>query len=194
MAYTVPKLKDFSKPSLERAAGELLAALEREAANLLTPDIDNQPCKVDWGPWKALRDNWLARKNGILTQVQEVWLKSAPKESKGDAGRQFNELKARVEEEVERVRSILRSWETRGLTTAVEVEHPGIEVPAADLERYRVEKVESVDISLPGIRRPIGAEHPVIKTRNEIVGVFESSATPSPKGRSSRPTTTISKR
>src|SRR5205807_5410741 len=27
---------------------------------------------------------------------------------------------------------------------------------------------------LPGIRRPLGAEHPVIKTMNEIVGVFRN--------------------
>ncbi len=34
--------------------------------------------------------------------------------------------------------------------------------------------VERLDITLPGIRRPIGAEHPVIKTMNEIVGVFRN--------------------
>ncbi len=32
---------------------------------------------------------------------------------------------------------------------------------------------ERVDISLPGVRRPIGAEHPVIKTVHEIVGIFQ---------------------
>src|SRR5204863_2963585 len=32
---------------------------------------------------------------------------------------------------------------------------------------------ESVDISLPGVRRPIGAEHPVMRTMREIVSVFE---------------------
>ena len=30
-----------------------------------------------------------------------------------------------------------------------------------------------VDITLPGIRRPIGAEHPIIRTMNEIVSVFQ---------------------
>jgi len=33
---------------------------------------------------------------------------------------------------------------------------------------------QPLDITLPGIRRPIGAEHPVIKTMNEIVGVFRN--------------------
>src|SRR5213075_627566 len=33
---------------------------------------------------------------------------------------------------------------------------------------------DRIDITLPGIRRPIGAEHPVIRTMNEIVGVFRN--------------------
>jgi phenylalanyl-tRNA synthetase alpha chain len=33
---------------------------------------------------------------------------------------------------------------------------------------------DRIDITLPGIRRPIGAEHPVIKTMNEIVSVFRN--------------------
>ena len=32
---------------------------------------------------------------------------------------------------------------------------------------------ERLDITLPGIHRPLGAEHPVIKTMNEIVTVFQ---------------------
>jgi phenylalanyl-tRNA synthetase alpha chain len=32
---------------------------------------------------------------------------------------------------------------------------------------------ERVDITLPGVRRRIGAEHPVVKTMHEIVGVFQ---------------------
>jgi phenylalanyl-tRNA synthetase alpha chain len=33
---------------------------------------------------------------------------------------------------------------------------------------------DRLDITLPGIRRPIGAEHPVIKALNEIVSVFKA--------------------
>src|SRR5262249_34376402 len=35
-----------------------------------------------------------------------------------------------------------------------------------------VHGIESVDVTLPGTRRPLGAEHPVIKTMNEVVGIF----------------------
>ena len=47
---------------------------------------------------KAFRDRWMARKNGILTQINDLWLKGAPKEAKREAGIRVNELKARIAE------------------------------------------------------------------------------------------------
>ena len=87
----------------------------------------------------------MARKNGILTQINDIWLKGAPKEAKREAGIRVNELKARITELVEKAH-----------------------VAGDDSQAGA-----SVDISLPGIRRPIGAEHPVMKTMHEIVGVFQ---------------------
>ena len=43
----------------------------------------------------------MARKNGILTQINDLWLKGAPKEAKREAGIRVNELKARITELVE---------------------------------------------------------------------------------------------
>jgi phenylalanyl-tRNA synthetase alpha chain len=135
VAYTVPKLKDFSPDALDKAVEKLLAALEKESAGLET-EADR----------KAFRDRWLARKDGILTQINELWLKSAPKEAKRDVGQRVNKLKREVEQKIE-----------------------------AALAQRTARKDESVlDISLPGIRRPIGAEHPIIRTQNEIVGVFKN--------------------
>jgi phenylalanyl-tRNA synthetase alpha chain len=135
MAYTVPKLKDFSPAALDKAVEKLLSALEKESASLKN-DSDK----------KAFRDRWLARKDGILTQVNELWLKAAPKEAKRDVGQRVNKLKAEVEQKIE-------------VTLA---QKPGTKVES------------SLDISLPGIRRPVGAEHPIIRTQNEIVGVFKN--------------------
>ncbi len=53
------------------------------------------------GEWKIFRDRWMARKNGILTQVNELWLKAAPADAKRLVGRWVNELKHRVDEAVE---------------------------------------------------------------------------------------------
>ena len=71
MAYTVPKLTDYSAAALEKAAGELFAAAGPEAAEVSSE-----------AELKAFRDRWMARKNGMLTQINDLWLKGAPKEAK----------------------------------------------------------------------------------------------------------------
>ena len=135
MPYTVPKLNDYSPAALANAASECIAACQAEAAQVRN-DAD----------LKSFRDRWMARKNGILTQINDLWLKGAPKDAKREAGIRVNELKARITELVD-------AAHVSGSTDSL----------AAD----------AVDITLPGIRRPIGAEHPVIKTMHEIVGVFQ---------------------
>jgi phenylalanyl-tRNA synthetase alpha chain len=135
VAYSVPKLKDFSPAALDKAAGDLLSALAEESAKAGSADQR-----------KAFRDRWLARKDGVLTQVNDLWLKPAPKEAKRDVGQRVNQLKAEVERKAE--------------AALAKAPSPGT--------------ASSIDISLPGIRRPIGAEHPIIRTMNEIVGVFKN--------------------
>ena len=65
--YTVPKLEDYSPDALDRAVADLLSALDHETSALHS-DAD----------YKTFRDRWLARKNGVLTQVNDTWLKAAP--------------------------------------------------------------------------------------------------------------------
>ena len=122
MAYAVPKLTDFSAASLDKAAAELLSALEGESAAV--------QAEADW---KTYRDRWMARKDGILTVVND-WLKTAPKDSKRDVGQRVNEIKARVEQTVDVTLQRIQSGAT-----------------ASRLESDRL------DITLPGIQRPIGA-------------------------------------
>jgi phenylalanyl-tRNA synthetase alpha chain len=83
--YQVPKLTDYSPTALDNVVRELTAALEEEATAV-----------EDEAQWKALRDRWMARKNGILTQLNDLWLKAAPGEVKRDVGRRVNELRTRV--------------------------------------------------------------------------------------------------
>ena len=140
MPYTVPKLTDFSAAELDSAVRELLSALEQESAAVASEN-----------DWKVYRDRWMARKNGILTQLNDLWLKAAPGPSKKDVGQRVNELKGKVEQTVEATLACIQSGASSGKVAA-----------------------ERLDITLPGIRRPIGAEHPVIKTMNEIVSVFRN--------------------
>jgi phenylalanyl-tRNA synthetase alpha chain len=139
VAYKVPKLTDYSASALEAAAAECIRVCTGEAAAV-----------HDDAELKTFRDRWMGRKSGILTQINDLWLKAAPKDAKRDAGRVVNEVKAAVEH-------ILQTAEINQLELATGV----------PLVRERV------DISLPGIRRAIGAEHPVIRTTNEMVRVFQ---------------------
>jgi phenylalanyl-tRNA synthetase alpha chain len=138
--YTVPKLTDFSTAALDAAVRELLSALASEST-AVSGD----------GDWKVFRDRWLARKDGIATQINDFWLKAAPKEAKRDVGQRVNELKQKIDEAVESAQQRAQG----GASTAKL-------------------QAERVDITLPGIRRPLGAEHPVIRTMNEIVSVFRN--------------------
>jgi phenylalanyl-tRNA synthetase alpha chain len=136
LAYSVPKLTDYSAAALQTAADECVRACQDEAAQI----------KND-GELKTLRDRWLGRKNGILTEINEVWLKGAPRDAKREAGIRVNELKTRIQHLVEA--AMVSGAATQAANTGW------------------------VDITLPGVRRPIGAEHPIIRTVNELVGVFQ---------------------
>ena len=138
--YTVPQLTDYSASALDAAARELLSALDAESAAIAG---DND--------YKLFRDRWLARKDGIATQINDLWLKTAPKGAKRDAGRIVNELKNKIESVVDSTEKRLKGGAAAGRLTA-----------------------ERVDITLPGVRRPPGAEHPVIRTMNEMVAVFRN--------------------
>jgi phenylalanyl-tRNA synthetase alpha chain len=138
--YTVPKLEDWSAPSLDRAVADLNAALQSESSAVRSE-----------GAWKEFRDRWIARKNGILTQINDLWLKAAPNEAKREVGRRVNDLKKLVEDRVAMTETQLKQ--------------------SAAASQFESERI---DITLPGIHRPIGVEHPLIKTMNEIIGVFKA--------------------
>ncbi|MGH9505021.1 MAG: phenylalanine--tRNA ligase subunit alpha [Terriglobales bacterium] len=142
MAYTVPKLKSFTPAALDKATEKLLSALKQEAAA-----VRNET------DWKILRDRWMARKNGVLTETNDLWLKAAPKDAKRDVGQRVNQIKAIVEEEITKAENKQRHISSGASTKAAS---------------------DALDITLPGIRRPLGAEHPVIRTMNEIVSVFRN--------------------
>lgn len=138
--YVPSKLKDFSPSALDKAAEKLLAALEKE-----WQAVANE------SDWRSFRDHWMARKDGVLTQINELWLKAAPKDTKREVGQRVNEIKKRVEDSAQRGENGYKAGAKARMTDS-----------------------DSVDISLPGLRRPIGAEHPIIKTRNEILSVFRN--------------------
>jgi phenylalanyl-tRNA synthetase alpha chain len=92
---------------------------------------------------EAFRLHWLGRKQGRLKLVSDAWLKAAPAEARKPLGIRFNQLKQQIEEAL---------------------------AGAAATPQKRAG--EGVDITLPGVVRRPGSEHPLVKTMNEVVAVF----------------------
>ncbi|HEY4045944.1 MAG TPA: phenylalanine--tRNA ligase subunit alpha [Acidobacteriaceae bacterium] len=100
---------------------------------------------------EQLRIRWVGRKQGLLSSISEL-LKSAPPEARRDTGKRFNALKTAIEEGLDLRQNQIRDHAGEGEPTKL--------------------SAEAIDITLPGTRRALGAEHPLIKTMNEIVAVF----------------------
>ena len=101
--------------------------------------------------WKLFRDRWLGRKYGVLTQITDNWLKPATPELKRAVGASLNELRAHVESQIEARRAAIE---------------PGAEESALLRER--------IDLSLPGVIRPIGSPHLIRQVFQEIEDIFFS--------------------
>jgi phenylalanyl-tRNA synthetase alpha chain len=146
VAYTVSTLSDYSASTLKQAEQEARSAFDAELASLASSTLDVGE-KIE-----MLRVRWLGRENGIVNKrFSELWLKPAPKEAKRDVGQVVNRLKKYVEIYFNPV-----------IGNVLPIEQ----------QPFFVE-LQTIDISFPGVRRPIGAEHPVIKTTNEMVRVFQ---------------------
>jgi phenylalanyl-tRNA synthetase alpha chain len=131
----IPNLTAFDEAALDAAFGTV-ERMAREAAASLNGDADVE----------AFRLKWLGRKQGLLKDVSDRWIKAAPAAAKKPVGERFKILKELVE-------GILESASGAGPSDAVLA-------------------AEAIDITLPGTRRLTGAEHPITRTLNEITQVF----------------------
>jgi phenylalanyl-tRNA synthetase alpha chain len=180
LAYTVPKLNDFSPDALDKAVKELLSALDEHAAGITSQQ-----------EYEIFRNHWRARKDGITTQVNELWLKAVSKQDRRAVGQKINDviipaIDKKLRETHERVGNlqILKRAREEGLDAKIDLARKLIEASeraTRDNPQLSVLTIQealrragTIDISLPGIRRAIGAEHPIIRTQNEIVAVFKN--------------------
>ncbi len=108
-------------------------------------------CACDESSWKQFRDAWLGRKSGVLTQITDNWLKPATQELKRVVGQELNQLRAHVESKIEERRKSIEA---------------GAEETASARER--------VDLSLPGVIRPIGSHHLIRQVLQQIEDIFFS--------------------
>jgi phenylalanyl-tRNA synthetase alpha chain len=149
---------------VEALFAEVRAAMESERQELISlgapNDVErNRRCK-------ELRDRWLARKNGLLSFIDENWLKKASKELKPAVGREFNDLRAKstefTEEQLLQVVSL-------GLRHKVE---DGAGQHLQDGMAIELKPGPKTDLTLPGNRRSLGAINPVTRVMREIEDIF----------------------
>lgn len=153
----IPDLPEYNEAALDKA----FAALEAQARDAAT-GLDGEAAV------EAFRLEWLGRKQGRLNEVSGRWLKSAPPDAKKAVGERFKVLKELVERLLEEANL------EHGISAAVLITGATATASAGKVQA-RVDtalKAEAIDISLPGSRRLIGAEHPITRTMNEIVSVF----------------------
>ncbi|HEY2108294.1 MAG TPA: phenylalanine--tRNA ligase subunit alpha [Candidatus Acidoferrales bacterium] len=112
--------------------------------------FDTEAAKVsDEASWKIFRDTWLARKSGVVTLITDNWLKPASPELKRAVGASLNELRAHIDAQMEGRRAAVES---------------GADAAASAKER--------IDLSLPGVIRPIGTRHLIRQVFQEIEDIF----------------------
>lgn len=120
---------------------------------------------------KAFRDRWLARHNGLLAKVDQHWLKTAPPPLKPVVGKCFNQLRQAAvncetaallaEIPIRRGRAKSGEEDAAGAAAAVKREHPSSRPAYAP-----------TDLTLPGIRQPLGSLHPITQVQREIEDIF----------------------
>jgi phenylalanyl-tRNA synthetase alpha chain len=119
---------------------------------LIREQFDGQIQTVrDETEWKLFRDTWLGRKSGAITLITDNWLKPATPELKRAVGAGLNELRPYVDTKIEERRAAIEA---------------GAEEAAAAKDR--------VDLSLPGVVRPLGSRHLIRQVFQEIEDIFFS--------------------
>jgi phenylalanyl-tRNA synthetase alpha chain len=146
-------------PIIENPTGKTLALLGVTQADQVAPLVaeirsrfDTESTSIhDESAWKIFRDAWLGRKSGVLAQITDNWLKPAPSDLKRAVGAGLNELRAHVESQIESRRLAIESGADQ---SALAHEH--------------------IDLSLPGVQRPIGSHHLIRQVFQEIEDIFVS--------------------
>jgi phenylalanyl-tRNA synthetase alpha chain len=152
-------LKDLGTKTPEAISelfAEISALLDDERQALIAQGVADE--RERGQKVKELRDRWLARRGGLVSLVDENWLKKAPKELKPAVGREFNSLRREA-----------AKLEINRLLPCVPV---GQEVHVSDTLEWSDSVRVEVDLTLPGYRRPLGSVHPVTQVMRDIEDIF----------------------
>lgn len=146
-------------PTLESKLAQPLAALQISSADQvqslfaeLRAQFDEQAFRAtDETSFKSFRDSWLARKSGVLTLVTDNWLKPASPGLKRAVGAALNALKSHVDAQIASLQATVEAGSAASASAK-----------------------ECVDLSLPGVIRPVGSRHLIRQVFQEIEDIFFS--------------------
>jgi phenylalanyl-tRNA synthetase alpha chain len=157
---TLAELGVAAASGVEALFAEVRAALDAERQALVARGAADEAERDK--RCKELRDRWLARKNGLLSLLDENWLKKAPRELKPAVGRQFNEL-----------RQLAVSMEFEGLVKVVPIQRGmSRQLDLSLSTQAEAPRAALQDLTLPGRRCPRGTIHPIMQTQREIEEIF----------------------
>jgi len=113
-------------------------------------DLELGECadQIDIGVTKV---GWLGRRSGVIMNLTESWLKQSTVELRPIVGRELNALRTHIETAIEQRQSEL----------------------AAAAESQALAR-DRIDLSLPGVQRPLGSAHLLRQTFAEIERIFLS--------------------
>ena len=150
---------------VEALFAEVRAAMQQERAALVSRGAADQADQERL--CKELRDRWLARKNGLLSCLDENWLKASPRELKPAVGRSFNAL--RQDSAALEIAALAKDVPVRAEAAGDGNTSTGNPVPTTV---SHVTREVPTDLTLPGNRRPLGSLHPVTQVQREIEEIF----------------------
>jgi phenylalanyl-tRNA synthetase alpha chain len=157
---TLAELGVAAAAGVEALFAEVRAAMEAERQALVAGGAADEAERD--GRCKELRDRWLARKNGLLSLLDENWLKKASKQLKPVVGKQFNQL-----------RQAAVSMEFEGLVKDIPIQKGTARQLDLSLStQAEAPRVALQDLSLPGHRRTLGTIHPIMQMQREIEDIF----------------------
>ncbi len=133
---------------LQATTTEQVGKQFQKVSQLFDQEVSECTNEVDLG---VTRTSWLGRSSGVLTHVTNNWLKTAPADLKRTVGAEFNKLKSHVESQFEARRVVIEA---------------GADEASGAKER--------VDLSLPGVVRPLGSRHLIRQVFQEIEDIFFS--------------------
>lgn len=133
---------------LECSSEEQLHALFHGLSELAAREAEVPPTPETA---EKFRIRWLGRQDSVISRITANWLKPAPPEAKKWVGQQLNWLRPILEDLAAQSKKIAES--------------AALEAAAAR---------DSLDLSLPGVTRPLGTQHLVRQTYEELYRIFGS--------------------